>query len=144
MEIHPIFKDNLTFLLSKTAAAVRGEFAEYLKGLDLIPPQKGIMTLLRQEGESNQYNLCHSLGINKATMVRHLDDLQEKKFITRKESTHDRREKLVSLTKKGLKVLDTIEKKNWEIEEVFFKDLSQKETETLKKLLLKLHTVKDL
>lgn len=126
--------------MSKSVGELRGAFAEYLKGFDLIPPQKGIMTLLKAEGPLCQAFICKVLVINKATMVRFLDHLEELELINRSPSSEDRREKIVSLTKKGEKLIVKLEKKNAELEVEYFSDLTSKEIESLNKILLKIHS----
>ncbi len=143
MKINSIFKDNLTFLLVRTSSELRDEFANYLAELNLVPPHKGIMTFLRKNGEANQLTLCEALAINKATMVRFIDHLQELKYIQRNESKVDRREKVIKLTKKGHTILEKIEQKNWDIEAQYTSSLTKEEVKQLKVLLLKLHEVED-
>ncbi len=143
MNIHPIFKNNLTFLLVKTGEELRAKLADFLSSKDLVLPQKGILTYLRETGVSNQLSLCNALAINKATMVRFLDDLQNKGLITRRESKNDRREKLVKISKKGERVLEIIERKVLEIEAQASQNLTEEEIISLKELLLKFHALKE-
>lgn len=139
MKVHSIFKDNLTFLLVKTGTQIRRPFAEYMETLDLVPPHKGVLTFLKEEGESNQLRLSEVMGVSKATMVRFLDHLQDKQLVSRVESKVDRREKVVKITSKGKKVLAQIEEKNIELEKMATKNISKSELLELKRILLKFH-----
>lgn len=139
IHLHPIFIDNLTYLFTKTAGRLKRNLVDSLSPHDLIPPQKGILTLLSQNEDLNQYQMCEDLDINKATMARFLDHMQELGLITRRESNVDRREKLVNITKKGLELSKKLNKIAEELEEEYFNNLNQKEIETLKKLLIKIN-----
>ena len=143
MKINSIFKDNLTFLLGHTSQELRTQFADYLVQYDLVPPHKGIMTYLRENGSSNQLTLCTALSINKATMVRFIDHLEALGFVSRQDSEKDRREKFVTLSRSGKSILKKIEQKNWEIEDNYTKSLTPVEMKKLKSILLKLHQIED-
>ena len=78
------------------------------------------------------------MGIDKASMVKFLDDLESKGLTERTESPEDRRIKLISLTPAGNKLLKKALALGAEIEESFLSQkLSPKEAQTLKDLIKK-------
>jgi DNA-binding MarR family transcriptional regulator len=142
VHIHQIFENNLTYLFTKTAATLKREFVELLQEDDILPPHKGILTLLEKSNDYNQLLIGKELNLNKVTIVRLLDVLESKKFIARISSSTDRRENFVRITPMGLKYLKITRKKSLVIEDQFFKALSENEKKILMSLLLKINDYK--
>lgn len=75
-------------------------------GLDLTPVQFGALSALAQNPDVDQATLAGLIAHDRVTMGAVLDRLQNKGFITRKVSPHDRRARVLSLTAKGRTALD--------------------------------------
>lgn len=140
--IHEIFENNLTFLFSKTASKLKDQFVEMMEEEGLVPPHKGILTLLEKSDLYNQLLLCKELNINKTTMVRLLDTLESKKLIKRVSSNSDRRENVVNITPEGRKLLNKIKKLSLEIEDNFFINITNQDKKELIHILLKINGYK--
>ena len=65
-----------------------------------------ILNSLKHDRWSTQLDLARSLGIEGPTMTRHLDNLEQSGFVTRRRSETDRRAVLVELTEAGSAAYD--------------------------------------
>lgn len=139
IKIHPLYEKNLTYLFTRTATLLKEEFVELLAKDNIVGPQKSILTLLKNSNNYNQYKLCEELEINKTSMVRFLDGLELKGFVERECSELDRRENFIRLTTVGQKALTRIEKECQTIEDRFFANLTKKDADFLRQLLLKIN-----
>jgi MarR family transcriptional regulator, organic hydroperoxide resistance regulator len=82
--------------------------------------------------------IAETLGVAVSTPTRTIDRLLEKGFINRTVGEKDRRQLLIELNTNGKKLLEDIDKENFEITRKMLKGLSDEEIETFKKILLKI------
>ncbi|NHA03726.1 winged helix DNA-binding protein [Mucilaginibacter sp. HC2] len=68
-----------------------------------------IIQLSRFGGRMTQKMLCRNLNIERSNMVPIIDTLQNNGYVTREMNNKDRRGKLVLLTEKGNKILESLE-----------------------------------
>lgn len=106
----------------------------------IVGPQLGIMKLLQVQGPKSQIVLGQEMYIDKASMVKFIDGLEKLKYVRRVPGAEDRRIKVVELTPKGQKDLETIAKTQRQVEDEFLSPLSKKDKELLKEILPKLLT----
>ena len=85
--------------------------AEVASQEGLTATQFGALTYLYEEPELDQNGLGARLGIDRSNTSALLDVLEEKGLVERKVSKADRRAKLVSLTRKGVKTRDRLRPK---------------------------------
>ena len=104
----------------------------------VIAPQFGILTMLKLVGPMTQVELGNFMAIDKATMVRLLDGLEEKKYLTRVGQVGDRRAKVLQITKAGEKIQVQLNEIRMNVEDEFFSPLSSKEKAVFKEALGKL------
>jgi DNA-binding MarR family transcriptional regulator len=78
--------------------------------------------------------------VTSGTMTNRLDRLEELLLITRESDPHDGRGSLVSLTKSGIRAVDSAMEELLENERKLLKDLSSKDREQLAALLSTLVT----
>jgi len=84
-----------------------------------------------------QQYLSDTLNCNKVIMVKMLDYLVDKKMITRKTNTEDRRERIIELTNKSKKIIPLIRKGIEDMNDIALKGFTKKEQELFKKFLEK-------
>lgn len=138
MVVHPALKGYLGYCLVRSAYKLRAMMDEALTELELIAPMLGIMRVLRESGPISQIELGRAIGIDKASMVKVIDHLQKLGLAKRAEGAPDRRVKLVSLTKEGLKQLERAAKIREKVEKAFLAPLSAAEQKVLREALPKL------
>ena len=136
--VHPALKMFTGYCVNKASIRIKSIQQEKLNKYKIIPAQMGIMRLLQIEGPLSQISLGQSIGIDKATMVKLIDDLENKKWLERTTSTIDRRIKHIRLTKKGHDFLDVMTELCEEAEHEFLHKLTAKERQQFKALLQKL------
>ncbi|RZA05900.1 MAG: MarR family transcriptional regulator [Proteobacteria bacterium] len=136
--IHPELKDYLGYSLTRLGLRIRHRMEHLLEKEGLHAPQCGILRLLHAVGPLTQVELGQFAAIDKATMVRFLDTLEEKGFAIRKEHPDDRRAKVLTITAKGSKVLEKIKVARLDAEEAVLQPLSPKERAEFRRILAKL------
>jgi MarR family transcriptional regulator for hemolysin len=87
--------------LAATAKSVSSAFNAALRAEGGSIPVWLILNSLKHDRWSTQLDLARSLGIEGPTMTRHLDNLEQSGFVTRRRSETDRRAVRVDLTDTG-------------------------------------------
>jgi DNA-binding MarR family transcriptional regulator len=85
--------------------AVRRQFDDAMKHLDLTQKQTGVLWLIGANGGVSQIALANELGMDRASMMAIVDRLQDRGLILRKRSAEDGRRQELNVTAKGRKVL---------------------------------------
>lgn len=138
LKVHPLLKNYFGYCLYKSAMRLRSELDKAYENLHLIAPQCGILYLLEHTGDMSQIALGDELGIDKTSMVKLIDGLEKNKLVERRVDTVDRRVKLVSITKKGLKQLAEVRSIKKTVEDEFLKVLTPEERKSLESIMPKL------
>lgn len=110
----------------------------FMKKYDLTMPQFNVLRILRGAKESINVQKVKDRMVEKSpNLTRLIDKLESKNFLSRSNSSNDKRTILVSITAEGLNVLDRIDidLKN---EDFFNLNLSDQEANTLSNLLDKI------
>ena len=92
--------------LATTSKAVSSAFNAVLRAEGGSLPVWLILNSLKHDRWSTQLDLARSLGIEGPTMTRHLDNLEQSGFVTRRRSESDRRAVHVELTEAGSAAYD--------------------------------------
>jgi DNA-binding MarR family transcriptional regulator len=95
----------LGFLLVRLGEAVDRDFVASLTDLGLNPRQLRLLVLVDRAGELNQRDLAGRLGMDPGNLVGILDSLEADGLVARPRSAGDRRQRLVSLTPGGRRLL---------------------------------------
>jgi DNA-binding MarR family transcriptional regulator len=134
-KIHPNLQASLAYCLVKSAQLIRNEMDICLEEYNLCTAHVGILNVLFYSPTQNQIELGSHLGIDKATMVKLIDGLEELKFLERSIDPEDRRAKIITITKEGRKLSEKLSKLRFEIEEEYLADFDKKEREQIRKIL---------
>jgi DNA-binding MarR family transcriptional regulator len=137
-KVHPELKSYFAYCLTKAAIRLRTSMDERLKPYNMISPQLGLLRLIEVNGFISQGELGQTIGIDKATMVKLIDNLEEGQYLVRKGCEKDRRIKYLSLTAAGTKMLLKGNKLRLEVERDFLSPLTAEERSVLEKALPKL------
>ena len=137
-KLHQSLKRYLGYCFYKTAACMRAKVDERFAPYGLVAPQFGMLILVKEQGPITQMELGTYMAIDKATMVRMLDIMQEKKLITRTQSKTDRRANHLEITKAGEIMLNKLNEARKVAEEEFLRPLNKTEREQLAVLINKL------
>lgn len=117
--------------------------AELQKGLlknklGITVEQWRILFYLWKEDGINQQELAKRSSKEKSTITRQIDALEQKGFIIRKSADHDKRNKLIYLTKKGASIEELALSTASNITLKAEQGLTSNEVELLKKILRKI------
>ncbi|MCB9045571.1 MAG: MarR family transcriptional regulator [Chitinophagales bacterium] len=106
-----------------TGVWLQQKMGQILKPFDITEPQYNVLRILRgQSGESmNLYEVQNRMIQKMSNVSRLIDKLVAKKLVTRRECKENRRRVDLTITQKGLDLLDTIEPKI----EPFFKAMNE-------------------
>jgi len=123
-----------------TTKLLNQRFASLLKTHKITEAQYNVLRILR----GNKQSKTSSIGYIKERMLdrnsdvsRIVDKLYGLQFIDRKECPNDRRQKEVSITEKGLKLLSKMDKSEKQVD-TFLKNLNDSEIRALNELLDKI------
>lgn len=94
------------FVLGKVAEMSQAYFARALEPLGITPQHLGILMVLHDVGPQKQSRLSEPLQINRATMVRLINECEAAELVQRRAHPSDRRAHLLHLTAHGLDVME--------------------------------------
>lgn len=134
-KVHPLLKNYFGYSFFKASARLRLLMNEGLAEFNLQTHHLGILKLLENDSLISQIQLGDELGIDKASMVKLIDQLEQLKLVVRKTDEKDRRIKNIQLTAQGAKLIKTCITVKTKAEKEFFKNLTADEIETLKRLM---------
>lgn len=93
------------FLIRRLHQIHSGLFLEETKDFNITPVQYSLMTILATHGEMDQNTLAREIGLERTSVAEVIPRLEAREFLVRRQSTEDRRVKLVKLSRKGLYLL---------------------------------------
>ncbi len=94
------FKESIGYSVAMANRALRKALDAELGHYGITFSQWQVLASLALEGETSQVKLAELIGVESPTLVRTLDRMEQKGWIKRKVSSRDRRQKLISPTKK--------------------------------------------
>lgn len=129
-------KNQICFPLYAAANKVIRKYKPLLDDLDLTYTQYIAMMVLWEEKQVNEKQLGDCLFLKSNTLTPLLKKLENKGYITRKRDKSDERSLIISITKLGEDLKERAIKVPVELAKEI--ELSQKEAETLYKMLYKI------
>jgi DNA-binding MarR family transcriptional regulator len=127
----------LGLLLRQSHQRAAASLNSALSPLGLTGRHFGVMMLLRRDGVSTQRDLIRQTGSDKAGMVRTVEDLEALGYLSRTQSTSDKRVANLTLTAKGIEAFDTAQRLAAGAATELFGAFSPPELDTLEALLSK-------
>lgn len=125
----------LGLLLRRAHERAAHALAEALRPLGLELRHFAVMIELHQRGPMNQRDLGYAVGMDKAMIVRVVDDLEKAELAVRKPIPGDRRIREVEITERGIEVFDKAHDNGRPIAEAITTQLGPAEQEQLTDLL---------
>jgi DNA-binding MarR family transcriptional regulator len=95
---------DLCWLLSRAAYALTTEITAALEDVGISPRAYQVLAAA-MEGEHTQIEIARRIGLDKTTMVVTLDELEEQGLAERTASPHDRRARVIAVTRAGRRKL---------------------------------------
>ncbi len=137
-KVHPALTEYFGYCLTKSALWLKSLHNEALRKFKIQSHHVGILKVLDFSGPISQIKLGDELGVDKASMVKCIDYLEQQGLVARTGDLKDRRIKNVSLTNQGRKLLKSWMRIRPEIEDQFLKNLSSSEQKVFKNLIYRL------
>ena len=125
----------LGLLLRQAHQRAADALASALAELNLTGRHFGVMLVLDRDAVSTQRDLIRETGSDKAGMVRTVEDLEKRGYLSRTTSAADRRVADLTLTDSGQAVFDAAKRRAARTAESLFGTFSQAELQTLESLL---------
>ncbi|TQS45318.1 MarR family winged helix-turn-helix transcriptional regulator [Cryptosporangium phraense] len=125
----------LGLLLRQSHRRAAGALADVLSELDLTNRHFGVLLILDRDGVSTQRDLIRETGSDKAGMVRTVEELEKRGYLTRSTSAFDRRVADLTLTEPGQAVFDQARRGAAKTAEALFNTFDQEELAALEDLL---------
>jgi DNA-binding MarR family transcriptional regulator len=91
---------NLCWLLSQASYTLTTRLTAALEGLGISPRAHAVL-IAAMTGDHTQIELARMVGLDKTTMVVTLDELEAAGLAERRPSPHDRRARVIAVTKAG-------------------------------------------
>lgn len=123
-----------------TANQINDQMGEALKAFDISIPQFNVLRILRgQKGNPANLNTIQERMVSKmSNTTRLVDKLISKDYVERVICEENRRKVEITITKKGLQLLEQIDPIVDKTEKIIMKNLTSQEVEQLTELLQKL------
>ena len=132
------FKESIGYSVAMANRALRKALDSELGQYGITFAQWQVLAGLALEGETSQVKLAELIGVEGPTLVRILDRMEQKGWIRRKVSLRDRRQKLISPTKKVEGVWKKMTECAHGVRDGAVKGISMKDVANLQKLLKKI------
>ncbi|ETR78322.1 MarR family transcriptional regulator [Afipia sp. P52-10] len=94
------------FLLRRCSQVVMAIFLEETAGCDLTPAQFGAMVLIADQPGMDQTRLMQLAALDRSSVTNTVERLEKRGLIKRKVDPDDRRARKLTITDKGLKLLN--------------------------------------
>ena len=137
---------NVEIQLGRLALAYRsamiarfGEHDEFAKW-GLRPPSIGTLKVIAHHGPISQREVSERLGVHPSDMVKVVDQLESYGLVRRERADTDRRRYDLTLTVKGERVLQRFDELAREVDQDFYRVLSESERKQLERLMTKVVT----
>jgi DNA-binding MarR family transcriptional regulator len=124
-----------TLLMIKLGRITMHRFTEALEPFGIRPRHVAALIELRDHGELSQQSLCGQLHLDPTNLVAILNDLEQRRYATRRRDPQDRRRHIVQVSKTGLAVIDKVSEVLDGVEDDLLDGLEPAEREQLSGLL---------
>jgi DNA-binding MarR family transcriptional regulator len=137
----PVFQEEnwdarLGFLMHDVSRLRRSVFDEFMKPLGVTRSQWWVLAYLSRHDGMIQSDLAGMLELGKAALGGLIDRLEASGFIMRRPDETDRRVKRIFLSASGTQLIKEMVKRNHDMSERMFKDLSTEDRYRLADMLM--------
>jgi len=101
--------DRVGYFVRRLQVWIFQDFMRTLKSAQIRPAQYSVLTLIQANSGLSQSDVADTLGIERARLVRLLDELERRGLTARLPSTRDRRSHALFVTAEGRRALERIE-----------------------------------
>ena len=127
--------NSVGYLLNRAASIIAARFGDDLKPYDINLQGWRVLAALRHEDHQSLSDLASHTGSELSYLSRAVGTLESKGYIHRSACPSDRRNLHLSLTPKGIAIVNELSPRAWEIERMSVKGVSARELEIALKTL---------
>ena len=130
---------NLGFLIHDVSRMVRARFDEMARPIGVTRPQwRALLHISIKEGLT-QADLAERLEVERITLCRMIDRLEESGMVERRSDPRDRRVWRLHLTGKSHEIVDQLSEVGRQLEDQLVRQMAPEEAQTLRAALDKIH-----
>ena len=119
-------------------------YMELKKGLPIRPSEMGVLNIIVQTpGPHTSVMLADLLGVSKPMITAHLSVLMEKGYITKRQSSEDKRVYYILPTERALALVAAANEETSSLLELFIQAMGQAEFDTLVRLIADANRIMD-
>lgn len=107
-------------------------------GLDITLQQVGMLHFIHCHGESNQQELAEVMDKDKSAILRSIDILERKGYVTREVDSHDRRKNIITISDKAVEILEVVKPHFLTHVELMTKDITEQEVDSCLSVMKKI------
>jgi DNA-binding MarR family transcriptional regulator len=123
------------YLFNRANAAVNIQLERLLRPLDITVGQHTCMSRIRGHEVMSSAKLARAHRVSPQTMYEMITNLEKRGFLTREQGPENKKQLLVSLTRRGQKILDLCDRRVDEIEPLIFAGVNTANHALLRELL---------
>ena len=134
------FENMIGFNIGKTSHLMINAFHRSIQplGLDVTLPQLGMLHFIFCHGEISQQELAEATDKDKSAVLRGIDILERKGYVSRIADATDRRKNILRISEKALEILDTVKPHFMEHANIMTHDIPENEINTCMQVLKKM------
>lgn len=138
-KIIELFNFSLVGMAQKIGLKILPSMLEFAKQFSLDEKEISILIILCYREDLIQQDICEITKIDRNTMVKIIDNLEQKSYVRRRQNPENRRQNLVYITNIGIEVTEKIVKNVTFLEEEYLTArLTNDEMISLKKIIKKI------
>ena len=138
LSLTPYLLKDFVFVVNKVSERINQEIESVTAPLGLSTKQYGMLLLLQKEGPQAQVVISQRVGLDRTSVMRTVDALEERGLVRRDPDPSDRRKHSVTLTDEGEALLVRSQAEVRQTERDFAAALSEQERAQLLSLLKRL------
>ena len=130
----------LGYLLNKTLRIYKSQITTEFRrqGIELTFEQFVMLRMLDSNCDMIQQDLAHVLQKDKSIIVRQMNGLLDEKYVDRLTNTDDKRKKNLTLTSKGIEILNRLKSTSNDLSDKLLAGVTESEYAIFKKVMLKI------
>jgi DNA-binding MarR family transcriptional regulator len=135
VKVHPELADHFGYCFIKASLRLRSRVNIALDKIGICGIHMSVLALLQARGTTTQSQLGESMGVDKATMVKLIDELEALRMVVRVVHSEDRRSRILQVTTRGSSALERATAISHEVIADFLSPLSSEDQATLRRTI---------
>lgn len=130
--------EEVTFLIARVSSVSNGKANAALRDLDLKVRSYSVLNLAASDLKPTQRELAQMISLDPSQIVSLVDELESRGLIVREQDPRDRRQKVITATPEGAKLLDKARERTQAAQAASLAPLNAKEQEVFREMMVRL------